>query len=517
MKINLHRIVTISALTAFILVTDLPAWADVAGQAWAQLFTGNTNGSSQPAGMVTDSAGNVIVTGYSTATNVSPQNADFLTIKYSNAGVPLWTNRFNGRTNYDDSPVVVAVDTNDNVFVAGYSTTTNASPYTYQYATIKYSNAGVPLWTNRFNGPGNDSDQARAMAVDVAGNVLVAGTTTPDIGVAPGIVTIKYSNAGGPLWTNRFFGSGGYSDTYASLMAVGTNGNVAVAGYAFGSSGADYVTVEYSGAGTPLWTNYYNGTGNSADEPSAIAFDRSNNVVVTGYSVGNGLGYDFATVKYSTAGVPLWTNRYSSAGNATDVAYGTAVDASNNVVVTGYSTRAGTGEDVTTIKYSGAGVPLWTNFYNGPANNTDAGYAVTTDASGNIFITGYTYGLDSKDDYLTIKYSGIGVALWTNLYTGPANTPATANALALDRNGNVFVAGTSFSSHTSFLTVRYSESQPLAIEQIGTKMVLIWTNTSFRLQSSPLITAGFTNVTGATSPFTNNNKGTQQYFRLISN
>ena len=40
---------------------------------------------------------------------------------------------------------------------------------------IKYSSAGLPLWTNRYNGPGNSYDGATAVAVDHSGNVIVGG------------------------------------------------------------------------------------------------------------------------------------------------------------------------------------------------------------------------------------------------------------------------------------------------------------------------------------------------------
>ena len=43
----------------------------------------------------------------------------------------------------------------------------------HDYLTIKYSSAGTPLWTNRYNGPGNDEDFARAMAVDTMLNRYV--------------------------------------------------------------------------------------------------------------------------------------------------------------------------------------------------------------------------------------------------------------------------------------------------------------------------------------------------------
>ena len=66
------------------------------------------------------------------------------------------------------------------------------------------------------------------------------------------------------------------------------------------------------------WVQRYNGPGNGDDYARAVAVDSSNNVIVTGYSAGNGSGYDYATIKYSSAGVPLWTNRYNGPGNGDD-------------------------------------------------------------------------------------------------------------------------------------------------------------------------------------------------------
>ena len=62
------------------------------------------------------------------------------------------------------------------------------------------------------------------------------------------------------------------------------------------------------------WVQRYNGPGNGDDHATAVAVDGSNNVIVTGYSTGSGSGYDYATIKYSSAGVPLWTNRYNGPG-----------------------------------------------------------------------------------------------------------------------------------------------------------------------------------------------------------
>src|ERR1039458_743504 len=115
--------------------------------------------------------------------------------------------------------------------------------------------------------------------------------------------------------------------------------------------------------GVQAWVQRYNGPGNGDDEAYAVAVDGSNNVVVTGASINSDSGHDGATLKYSSAGVPLRTHRYNGPGNGDDEASGVAVDGSNNVIVTGYSTGSGVNYDYTTIKYSSAGVQLWTNRY----------------------------------------------------------------------------------------------------------------------------------------------------------
>jgi hypothetical protein len=86
-----------------------------------------------------------------------------------------------------------------------------------------------------------------------------------------------------------------------------------------------------------------------------------------------------------------WVQRYGSEAGSQDSAYQVVTDAAGNVIVAGSPGL---------IKYSGAGVPLWTN---GSAGG------VAVDASGNVFVTG---------DFATIAYSGAGVALWTNRYNG---------------------------------------------------------------------------------------------------
>jgi hypothetical protein len=413
---------------------------------WTNRYNGPGTSYETAAGLAVDGSGNVFVTGYSDHNDGS---ADFATVAYSGSGVALWTNVYHGPVASYDTANAVAVDTNGNMFVTGSSAG--------NFATISYSGAGVPLWTNRFNDElGNSIDEAAAVIVDGAGNVFVTGYST-GIGSGYDFATIKYSGAGVALWTNRYNGPGNGGDI-PYVMAADSGGNVIVAGSSWSGTSSGYATIKYSGAGMALWTNRYNGPGNSYDYANGLAVDTKDNVFVTGSSIGSSGNYDYATIKYSSAGVPLWTNRYDGPGNSNDYANALAVDASGDVFVTGSATVSTNGHsDYATIKYSGAGVALWTNLYNGPGNGDDQALAAGVDSSGNVFVTGKSVGINDNLDYATIKYSSAGVPLWTRRYTGPYFIDM-ASTLAVDAGGNVIVTGESleYSGSFAFATVKYS-------------------------------------------------------------
>jgi hypothetical protein len=413
---------------------------------WTNRYHGPGNRRDIAVGVAVDNSGDVVVTGNSYGTNGF---SDYATIKYSNAGLPLWTNRYDGPGKADDYATAVAVDGSGNVFVAGQSCGTNGNS---DYATVAYSGAGVPLWTNRYNGPGNLYDAASAVAVDSNGNVYVTGSSVRSGSVD--YATIKYSGAGVPLWTNR------YSSGRARALSVDGGGNVLVTGDSPGLGGVyDYVTIKYSGGGVPLWTNRYDGPGKADDYAGAIAVDSNGNVFVTGSSPGGGSGNDYATIAYSSVGLPLWTNRYDGPGKADDYATAVAVDGSGNVFVAGQSYGHNGNSDYATVAYSGAGVPLWTNRYTGPADWNDVALAIALDSSGTVFVTGFSYyalGSNYNDYCVTIAYSGTSVPLWTNSYGFGQN--GEARALAVDGSGNVFATGT---SGGDYVTIKYSSAGPL--------------------------------------------------------
>ena len=82
-----------------------------------------------------------------------------------------------------------------------------------------------------------------------------------------------------------------------------------------------------------------------------------------------------------------WIARYNGPGNHYDVAYALSVDASGNVYITGYSYGSGTGADYATINYDPDGNELWVARYNGPGSGADVAYELSVDSSGNVYVT----------------------------------------------------------------------------------------------------------------------------------
>ncbi|MCH7496519.1 MAG: T9SS type A sorting domain-containing protein, partial [Candidatus Marinimicrobia bacterium] len=151
-------------------------------------------------------------------------------------------------------------------------------------------------------------------------------------------------------WVARYDGPGNASDV-ATALALDAAGNVYVTGISEGSgTSVDYATVKYNTAGIQQWVARYDGPGNSDDGAAALALDAAGNVYVTGPSVGVGTSDNYATVKYDTAGVQQWVARYEGPENSSDVAAALALDAAGNVYVTGSSQRGGSSV-YTTIMY----------------------------------------------------------------------------------------------------------------------------------------------------------------------
>ena len=335
-------------------------------------------------------------------------------------------------------------------------------------------------WVQRHQMAGDEESVAQAVAIDSRGYAIVTGTSENLLGLRT-LVTIAYSDAGAPIWTNAYRAPGDYYDGQPNAVTADQEGNAFVSGVTFASFGQDYVTIKYSSTGVPLWTNLYNGPGDGNDGAAGMVVDENGDVIVTGGSVGNeGLSsyFDFATVKYTGAGVPVWTNRYNGPANHGDEGTDIALAPNGGVIVTGISYTSEGDADYVTLAYSSQGVPLWTNRYNGPGNGSDYGRAVEVAPNGTVFVTGDSWG-GEEQEWATVAYSSGGMALWTNRYHAEWSGPNFATALAVDAQGNVFVTGRDGgfqSPNGGYATIKYSNAGEA-----------LWTNR----YNGPLTTFGY--------------------------
>jgi uncharacterized delta-60 repeat protein len=442
-------------LLVSILAGGIFAPAEAQIQAWVARYNGPGNSQDVANDLVVDKVGNVYVTGYSFS---AATKNDYATIKYNSAGVQQWVALYNGPGNDNDNAVAVAVDNAGNVYVTGSSIGAGTSA---DYATIKYNSAGVQQWVVRFNGPGNAGDGASAMEIDNAGNIYVTGSSGGS-GTGGDYTTIKYNSAGVQQWVERYNGPGNGSDGTSAIAIDGT-GNVYVTGISDGvDTGPDYATIKYNASGAQQWVARYNSAGNTSDRAVDIALDQAGNIYVTG-SAGTSTAMDYVTVKYNAAGAQQWVARYNGPANTGDNAVGMAVDTDGNVYVTGTSVFVGFKTDYATIKYNSAGVQQWVAPYDGVGHEYDSATAITTDGAGNIYVTGSSeVAHDAFDDYATVKYNAAGVQQWAVRYGREGFfSDDKAKAVAVDDSGNVYVTGNSGDpgGPSDYATIKYKQSE----------------------------------------------------------
>jgi uncharacterized delta-60 repeat protein len=429
--------------------------AGLVQEAWVARYNGPGDYEDRANAIVTDKSGNVYVTGFSWG---SGTGTDYATIKYNSDGQKQWIVRYNGPSNSGDEATAIALDGSGNVYVTGSSMNENFDP---DYLTIKYSSAGEEQWVARYDSPGGFEDQANAITVDSSGNVYVTGTTRTS-GNNWDYATIKYDSAGQQQWVALYNGPGN-DDDEADAIAVDGSGNVYVTGLSIGTAypDYDYGTVKYDSTGQQQWVMRYNGPGNGDDFASGIAVDIAGNIYVTGGSVGSNGDFDYATIKYNSDGQEQWVERYNGPGDGDDIANGIAVDNSSNIYVTGGSAGTTTLSDYSTVKYDSSGQQQWVARYNEPsANNYDIAQAIALDSTANVYVTGVSYAIGTTNDYATVKYNPEGQEQWVARYDGGSEDHA--QAIAVDDIGSVYVTGYSYpagGSEPDYATVKYVQGE----------------------------------------------------------
>lgn len=415
--------------------------------------TDNVNEDNFLSGLKIDAYKNVYLT--STVFG-SDTTYDILTIKYNSNGVLQWAVTYNGVGTTDDIAVGLAIDLSGNVYVAGY----NYNPLTgNDFILIKYNSNGTQHWVRKVNGAGNNDDIPVAITLDNLKNVYVTGSTyNPETFID--YLTVKFDSTGLPIWTVSFDG-GIYDEDIPVSINIDNFNNIYVTGTTYGdTSDIDVAVVKYNPTGQLLQVSNYNSIFNSEDIPVAVKVTGGGNIYITGYTDGVYSWYDYLTLKFYSNGSLAWSATENGDANNDDKAVALTLDASENVFATGLQTQSNDLTQINTIKYSNSGVKLWTMPYSSNPSDNAEPVGILLDPIGNLTVVGTCFSVSNADDILLLRYTTNGVLSWFKNENGISEDSYDdcPMDMAIDNLGNTYVVGASFDQGTSldYVTIKYN-------------------------------------------------------------
>ena len=357
---------------------------------WTRQF--GTDASDEAESVAVDPSGNATVVGYTSGTLPGQSSAgglDAFIRRFGADGSERWTHQFG--TAHDDVAYAVAVDNLGNAYVAGY--TTGTLPGQKQAGgpdgfVSSYAADGTERWTRQFGS--NRWDVAQSIAVDQAGHVFVAGYDLDSRnGDEDGFVKSFAAADGTAGWTISL-SSTSFDD--ARSVAVDAGGDVLVGG-AYNSMA---FVGAYSADGSALWTSRFAGA-----LVNGIAAGANGTAVVVGTSAGGGLpgqvalgGSDAFVRTYTSAGLEAWTSQFGS--GADDAADAVAVNQAGDIFVVGSTAGAlpgqasSGGSDAFVRAYHPDGTESWTTQFG--SSGTDLAFGLAVDGAGNVIVAGPTSG-----------------------------------------------------------------------------------------------------------------------------
>jgi hypothetical protein len=339
---------------------------------------------------------------YLTGTSFDGLTLDYMTVAFDAWGNKIWEARRSNPNDFQAYPSAIAVDPAiGNVYVTG----TTRSPGGNDYLTVAYDWTGAELWSRTRQGEAHGDDSACCISVTPDGLIVVTGTSdTTATYTAPGMLTVAYESGGNEVWSDEW-GPEVFRAGFTNSLTVGTTGIVFVGG----------------------WTNVGGGPAGTL------------------------------TVAYDTLGNRLWWQSHNSDDEVSDFILALAPTPDGGVAATGY-TDPYVNENILTLVYGPDGTERWSAVADSTASGLDVATAITVDAAGRTFVTGWTYETDFSDpDFITVAYDPAGGLLWSRERGGIPGGDDYAGTLALSSRGNLFVTGSSDNgTNMDFLTLAYS-------------------------------------------------------------
>ncbi|KKM74683.1 hypothetical protein LCGC14_1397870 [marine sediment metagenome] len=355
-------------------------------------LTWGGNGPDYGFGVAVDSLNNVYLAGYTRSFGAG--SYDMVLVKYNYSGVHQWNRTWGGSN--EDYGRRVAVDSSDNMYLAGSTRSFGAG--SSDMVLVKFDSSGVQQWNRTWGG--SDDDYGSGVAVDSSDNVYLAGGTRSFGAESYDMVLLKYDSSGVQQWYRIW--DGGDAD-YCRGVAVDSSDNVYLAGEtgSFGAGSYDMVLVKYDSSGVQQWYRIWGGI--DYDFGRGVAVDSSDNVYLAGYTHSFGAGSsDMVLVKYDSSGLQQWNRTWGGSGH--EEAHGVAVDSSDNVYLAGENNTYGAGHgDMALVKHDSSGVQQWNRIWGG--SGPDYGYGVVVDSSDNVYLAGYTHSFGAgSSDMVLVKF-----------------------------------------------------------------------------------------------------------------
>jgi len=357
--------------------------------------------------VVVDGAGDVVSAGVTQNVETGP---DFTVIKLSGVdGKSVWKQSINGTANGFDAASALTLGSAGSVIAAGQTENAITGP---DFTVIEFAGAdGSEKWRRVINGSADGPDIANALAVDVRGDVVAAGTIENLDSRSDFLVTKLRGSSGAEIWRQEVSGTAGGIDQALAVAVDSAGGVVAVGSTQNTAPGSDFTVIKFEGSsGTELWRAAIKGTADGFDSARAVVVDAAGDVLAAGGISNAKTILDFVVVKLAGAsGAELWRTVYDGGGDQ-DLAVAVGLDRSGDPIATG-TTFNGTGFDFTVIKLAAAdGHALWRRNFNGNRTDgvapTDAGFQVAVDAHGDVAAVGFTENSLTGWDFTVVKLNG---------------------------------------------------------------------------------------------------------------
>jgi len=375
---------------------------------WAKTLAGYYFDQSN--GLALDHLGNIYIVGDSYGTiegNTAVGAGDILVAKFNSTGNVLWV-RFMG-TSFIEDGNAIAVDSSGNVYITGKTYTTGSlegqiSSGSGDVVIAKYDTDGNLGWVRLLGS--SDGEEGHSIVFDPSGYLYIAGDTCGTLdGNSPleseDIFLAKYDINGNKIWV-KLLGSTRYARS--PDIALNAEGNILMTGYTQGNVGSqtntgeeDIILAKFDKDGNQKWVKLL-GT-YTRDIANAIALDASQNIYITGYSYGNLGGItnegwaDTFVMKCDSSGNVRWISGLGS--TESDIPSDLAVDSDGSIYVSGGTDKLqddnnNTNSGIFLLKYNENGDREWIKLFG--TTSYDYGTGIAVDASSYLYITGNTRG-----------------------------------------------------------------------------------------------------------------------------